>query len=64
MTSHMIGEGRHKLLIGEHPENCYVASYVDGSCIGGFYTEEQITEMICALWAVRRRIRKRTSAAA
>jgi hypothetical protein len=54
-----IGSGRHRLIIAEHPDSCYIASSVDGASVGGFYTAEDVWEMIVALWAIYRRVRRR-----
>ena len=59
MTSRFIGAGRHRLLIGEHPESAYIASYIDGTCIGGFYSADELMDAAGELLAIARRIRKR-----
>jgi hypothetical protein len=55
-VSKFIGEGRHKLLIGEHPDKAYIASYVDDTIRGGFYTVDDLLEIEATVRCVRRRI--------
>lgn len=61
MTSKLIGTGRHRLLIGEHPDNAFIASYIDGTCIGGFYDADELMDAAGELMAIARRIRKRAN---
>jgi len=55
----IIGD-RHRIILAEHPDSAYIASSVDGASVGGFYTLAEIDDIITELWAIRRRIRKRS----
>ena len=55
----IIGD-RHRIILAEHPDSAYIASSVDGASVGGFFTDAELFEIITELWAIRRRIRKRS----
>jgi len=55
----IIGD-RHRIILAEHPDSAYIASSVDGASVGGFYSLSEIDDIITELWAIRRRIRKRS----
>ena len=59
-ASRFIGNGRHRLLIGEHPDKGYIASYVDDVVIGGFFTADQLMEAAAEFIDIARHIRKRS----
>ena len=62
VTKIIDGSERHRLIIGEHPDKCYIAATVDDVSVGGFYTADQAMEAAGTLLAIARRLRKRASA--
>lgn len=54
-----IGNGRHRLMISEHPDKVFVASTVGDGVIGGFLTPDQCMEAASELIRIARMIRGR-----
>lgn len=55
----IVANGRHRIIIGEHPDSAYIASGVDSASIGGFYTADQCDEIARELRRIARRIKER-----
>lgn len=58
--THTIANGRGRLLIAEHPTECFICVDADGAGTSMFLTSEQCMEAAGELLAIARRIKRRS----
>lgn len=59
MKTRTIAAGRAHVIIGEHVDNCYLATRVDNASLGIFLTAEQAAQLAVDLATIAARIRER-----